>query len=87
MKKIVKISKAQSGKAIAKSIKLDTPSTKSDSVRAEEMARYKQLRALSKTGSTATKESAFIDATKSQYKKARSIASNKNGGKIVKRKK
>jgi hypothetical protein len=92
MKKIT-IKKSQSGSSITKAIKIGRPQprTISDSVRAEEMARYRQLRTLAKRGSTSAKEPAPIDkSTKRQYDAARnsgrSIASEKNGGKIIKKK-
>lgn len=89
MKKIT-IKKAQSGSTVAKSIKISAPIAKSDSLRAKEMSNYKQLRALSKRGSTVAREEAPIDkSTKRQYdtvrNNKRSIASDKNGGKMKKK--
>lgn len=81
MKKITK--KAQTGTQVAKSIKISRPETVSDSARAEDMARYNNLRAMAKRGSTAAKESApNSKSTKAEYTAARKV--QKNGGKMGK---
>jgi len=85
MKKVT-IKKAQSGSSVTKAIKIGRPDprTVSDSARAEDMARYNNLRAMAKRGSTAAKESApNAKSSQSEYKAARK--SQKNGGSIKKK--
>lgn len=92
MKKVTK--KAQSGdsfdKKVIRSIKVNTPFVKSDSVRAKEMSNYANLRAMAKRGSTAAKEPAPIaKARRKEYEIARgksTVSNDKNGGTIKKKK-